>query len=194
MMHYRECPSTHLLASLLLAAVLFGVAGSAQAGGGQYLDVDRIDRWLQAMVQVQAYAADATELDGASLQPDFAADTVAFHHALIRAYREHEAVRAASVEHGFSSAREWADTGNLIFQVYSALRRPGQLGAREDAMRGTFEDIRRDPELDEEVRAALLRQMHSVWRNMRQFGHGVDSRDRAAVEQRHSEIAAVFGS
>ncbi len=179
---------------VMMSALLLGIGMADRAVAGEYLDAERIDRWLETMVQVQAYAASAADLDDASLQPDFAADTVAFHHALIRAYREHEAVRAVIVEHGFSSARAWADTGNLIFQVYSALRRPGPLGAREDAMQGTFDDIRRDPELDEEVRAALLRQMHSVWRNMRQFGHGVDSRDRAAVEQRYSEIAAIFGS
>ena len=175
---------------VLSLIMLVGLTGPVHAG--DTLTSERIERWLASMTELRDWAGQVEAISPESLNPVNYDDLLDFHHFLIRLHRQHEVVSETHQRHGFEQGREWADTGNLVVRVHRAINRGEQPVGTEDSMRATLADIRNDPELTPEQREGLLRQMESVWHNMRHYGLGVASADRRAVQASLASIEAYI--
>ena len=169
----------HRLGALLVGALLLGAAAlpSAMAGSDE-LHGDKIERYLAAVEDLQAFADElderrATDIDGDDMQ------------AL---QDEHTEILA---RHGFEE-EEWMALHERIFEAAVAVAVQREMSDEdiEQAFRDQRQRVQEDPDIADEQRELMLEQIDdqlAAYRDME------DNPDRDAVEPYMDDFEEIFG-
>ncbi len=168
------------LPALFLALALTAVAPLTPANAGsEELTDERIERYLDAMRDLRAFADELDERRATSVDEDQA-----------QALREEHAAILDS--HGFSE-EQWMALHERIFEAAVAIAVQREMTDEdiERAFRDQRERVRNDPDIADEQRDLMLEQIDD---QLAAFRDMEDNPDRDAVEPYMDEFEALFGN
>lgn len=188
-----------ILRHLVGFAALLLFSASVHAQGN--LTPQTIDRWIAAMEELGPWAEQQglheEEFEaGDDEMPDF--------HDMIDALGKHQAEAERILSgHGFDNLGAWADTSNRILHAYIAMmfedgaeERGAQQKEMQEQMRRQMREIEQDPNLSDEQKAAIKRQLEQTMAMFDEqggmFGIDADEADVSAVRARRDVLEAHF--
>ncbi|MEX2489525.1 MAG: hypothetical protein WD356_08385, partial [Pseudomonadales bacterium] len=156
------------------------------------LDGSTIDRWIDAMEELQAWSDE---------QPDIGADHLGgeienpmnfdFGTMLEQSANAHGEIRSIIGDHGFTP-EQWANVGSRIFNAFIAIQMKDESAQANKEMAKALEEMENNPHMSEQQKQMMRQQMQHAQQMMGSMTRDVPAEDRRAVESRKGRLQNFF--